>query len=186
VYRVDPARSLVVAEVRRGGSLARLGHDHVVASRDVRGYVAPAEGRADLYVRLDRLVVDEPALRAESGFATTPTAADIAGTRENMLKSLDAERHPFALIGARRVDDAGGAPMLDVTIALHGATGAFRVPVALAAGPDWIEVTGRLALDQTAFGITPFAVLGGALAVQDRVELRFRIRASRIDGAIAY
>src|SRR5690348_7020862 len=31
IYRVDPTASLVVVEVRRAGSLARLGHDHVVA-----------------------------------------------------------------------------------------------------------------------------------------------------------
>ena len=51
VFRIDAARSLVVIEVRRAGSLARLGHDHVVASPDVQGYVAPKEGMADLYVR---------------------------------------------------------------------------------------------------------------------------------------
>jgi hypothetical protein len=38
VFRVDPARSIVVIEVRRGGSLARLGHDHVVASHDLAGF----------------------------------------------------------------------------------------------------------------------------------------------------
>src|SRR5262245_57038327 len=63
VYRVDPAESLVVIEVRRGGSLARLGHDHVVASHDVTGYVSPDEGRADMYLALARLAVDEPELR---------------------------------------------------------------------------------------------------------------------------
>ncbi len=41
VFRVDPARSIVVIEVRRGGSFAHLGHDHVVASHDVAGHIAP-------------------------------------------------------------------------------------------------------------------------------------------------
>src|SRR4030095_3316979 len=58
VYAIDPKSPLVVIEVRRAGTLAQLGHDHVVASHDAQGYVAPAEGRADLYVRLDQLVVD--------------------------------------------------------------------------------------------------------------------------------
>src|SRR4051812_20095970 len=53
VYAIDPKSSLVVIEVRRAGTLAQLGHDHVVASHDTRGYVAPADGRADLYIRLD-------------------------------------------------------------------------------------------------------------------------------------
>src|SRR5882672_5241040 len=54
VFRVDSRESLVVIEVRRGGSLARLGHDHVVASHDATGYVAPGEGRADLFIALAR------------------------------------------------------------------------------------------------------------------------------------
>lgn len=39
VFRVDPAGSLVIMEVRRAGSLAQLGHDHVVVSHDVAGYL---------------------------------------------------------------------------------------------------------------------------------------------------
>src|SRR3989475_9970108 len=85
VFRVDPRESLVVIEVRRAGSLARLGHDHVVASHELGGYVAPDEGRADLYVALGRLAVDEAALRTEAGFDTQPAESDIAGTRANML-----------------------------------------------------------------------------------------------------
>src|SRR5712671_5922114 len=99
VFRVEPRESLVVIEVRRSGSLARLGHDHVVASHEVGGYVAPDEGRADLVVALARLAVDEAALRAEAGFDTEPTESDIEGTRANMLeKVLEAEKYPFALI----------------------------------------------------------------------------------------
>ena len=41
VFAIDPADSLLVIEVRRGGSLAKLGHDHAIASHNVRGYVAP-------------------------------------------------------------------------------------------------------------------------------------------------
>src|SRR2546427_3565125 len=105
VFRVDSRESLVVIEVRRSGSLARLGHDHVVASHEVGGYVVPDEGRADLYVALARLAVDEAALRAEAGFDTQPTQLDIDGTRANMLvRVLEAGRVPFALIQVSGVD----------------------------------------------------------------------------------
>src|SRR6266566_6982141 len=100
VFRVDSRESLVVIEVRRSGSLARLGHDHVVAGHEVGGYVAPDEGRADLYVALACMQVDEPALRKEAGFDTQPGESDIEGTRSNMLeKVLEADKFPFALIG---------------------------------------------------------------------------------------
>src|SRR6266567_9020048 len=105
VFRVDSRESLVVIEVRRSGSLARLGHDHVVASHELVGYVAPGEGRADLVAALERLAVDEAALRAEAGFDTQPTQLDIDGTRANMLvRVLEADRFPFALIRVSGVD----------------------------------------------------------------------------------
>src|SRR5438046_1043555 len=123
VFRVDSRESLVVIEVRRSGSLARLGHDHVVASHEVGGYVAPDEGRADLYVQLERLEVDEAALRAEAGFDTQPTESDIEGTRANMLvRVLEADRFPFALIRVSGADASQRDVTLSVAITLHGST----------------------------------------------------------------
>ena len=178
VYRVDPAHSLVVIEVRRAGSLARLGHDHVVASHDVQGYVLPDAGRADIYVRLDRLVVDEPDLRAQAGFDTRPTAEDIAGTRRNMLERvLDAEHYPFALVGVKDVRGAGASRTATVAITLHGTTRTMNVPLAVESQAASIAVSGELTLAQTDFGIVPLSILGGAIQVQDAVRLRFRIEA---------
>ncbi|HEY0063864.1 MAG TPA: hypothetical protein VGC21_17235, partial [Telluria sp.] len=63
VCPIDTDKSLITVLVRRGGPMARFGHDHVVASRTVSGYAAPDAGRADFQFRLDALSVDEPALR---------------------------------------------------------------------------------------------------------------------------
>lgn len=181
VYRVDPAGSVVIMEVRRGGSLARLGHDHVVASHDVAGYLAPDAGRGDFVVPLDALVVDEPALRAEAGFDTQPSAAAIAGTRRNMLdKVLEADRYPAALIAVSSGLAGAGPQPFHLTVTLHGTTVTVEAVAQVEKGPDEVTVTGTAAVDQSRFGITPFAVLGGALAVQDRVDVRFRLRARRI------
>jgi hypothetical protein len=183
VFRVDPTESLVVIEVRRGGSLARLGHDHVVASHEIVGYVAPDEGRADLYVALARLAVDEAALRVEAGFDTQPAESDIDGTRANMLgKVLEADKFPFALIRVNGVDASQREVTMSVAITLHGNTRTLQAPVRIEADADQINVTGRLTFDQTDFGITPYSLLGGAVAVQNRVDLRFRIRARRLPG----
>jgi hypothetical protein len=182
VLRVDPVRSLVAIEVRRGGSLAQFGHDHVVASHDVAGYVAPDEGRADVYVPLATLVVDEPALRTEARLDTQPSAADIEGTRRNMQdKVLEVERHPYALIAVRAVDGGGSARLLHAAVTLHGTTRSVDVDAGMEPGRDGMDVTGTALLDQSAFGITPFSILGGAIAVQDRVKVTFRIHASRAD-----
>jgi hypothetical protein len=181
VYRVDPAESLIVIEVRRGGSLARLGHDHVVASHELTGYVAPGEGRADMYVALARLVVDEPDLRKEAGFDTQPTESDIEGTRSNMLNHvLEAEQFPYALIGIAGASATGKT--LAVAITLHGHTRTLQVPVEIEADEKSVSVSGKLAFNQSDFGITPYSLLGGAIAVKDGLALRFSIRARRMPG----
>lgn len=177
VFAIDPADSLLVIEVRRGGSLARLGHDHVVASHDLQGFVAPGIGRADLYVSLNRLVVDEQPLRSEAGFDTEPSAEDVEGTRRNMLKALDAEQHPFALVSVEGAKDALGTAKMRVTLMLRGFARSVEVPMRIEVVNGTVSVVGRLTLKQTEFGITPLSVLGGAIQVQDPVNLRFSVRA---------
>src|SRR5690606_29546614 len=124
--------------------LAQFGHDHVVASQELQGYVAPAQGltgpdragpgltwpgRADLFLALDSLSVDDAALRAEAGFNTQPSADDIAATRINMLaKVLQTQQFPFALIHVRAAPPLASDATLAVDITLHGVTRSFSVP----------------------------------------------------------
>lgn len=176
--RIDSANSLIAITVRRAGLLAKLGHDHVVASRHIEGQaVAPANGQpgsASFRFRLDELTVDESALRAEAGLSSAPAADAIAGTRNNMLtKVLDAEKYPYVEVTAVTTQDG---PML-AAITLHGVTRRYAVPALLTARADGVNASGTLTLKQTDFGIKPFAVFGGALAVQDELELRFNINA---------
>ena len=180
IYRIDRATSLVVIEVRRAGSLARLGHDHVVASHDVQGYVAPTEARADFYVPLGLLVVDETALRAEAGFDTQPSEEDIAGTRRNMMtRVLAVEAYPYAVVAVSDVAPRAGNAVADVAIALHGTTRKTQIPLRIETGSEEVTVTASVVLAQSDFGITPLSILGGAIQVADEVRLRLQIRARR-------
>ncbi|HEX2604635.1 MAG TPA: YceI family protein [Oxalicibacterium sp.] len=175
VLHVDASQSLVAIEVRRAGALARFGHDHVVASHDIKGDVSPQEGRADLLIRLDQLTVDEAGLRAQAGFDTQPTPEDIAGTRHNMLaKVLEADRYPYALV---RIERLGKTDTLRVAITLHGQTQTYQVPATIESTADRMMVSGTMHFNQSDFGIVPYSVLNGALRVQDGLDLRFRIDA---------
>lgn len=173
VYRIDAARSLIAVTVRRGGPLARLGHDHVVASHGVTGFAAPADNRADFRFRLDQMTVDEPGLRKEAALDTQPSPSAIEGTRTNMLKVLDAARFPVVALHAERL--AGSAGTVRLSITLHGVTRTVDVPVRGESSAASIEASGTLALRQSDFGITPMSVMGGAMSVLDTLELRFRI-----------
>jgi hypothetical protein len=172
VLAIDPAQSLIAITVRRGGPLARLGHDHVVASRAITGFAAPAAGRADFSFRLDQMTVDEAALRHEANLDTQPSEAAIAGTRTNMLtRVLEADRFPLV---AMHAEQPAGQP-LQLSITLHGVTRTVAAPARIDTTPDGVTATGTLQLRQTDFGIKPMSVMGGAMTVQDTMELRYRI-----------
>jgi hypothetical protein len=174
VLVIDPAQSLIAVTVRRGGPLARLGHDHVVASRGVTGFAAPAEGRADFSFRLDQMSVDEPALRHAANLDTQPSDEAIAGTRANMLtRVLEAERFPVVTLHAQQIGAAGQAFRLAVT--LHGVTREVIASARIDSGTEGVAASGTLTLSQTDFGITPMSIMGGAMTVLDPMELRFRI-----------
>ncbi|QBQ39305.1 YceI family protein [Pseudoduganella plicata] len=169
---IDPQASLIAITVRRGGPLARLGHDHVVAARTLVGEIDPAHNRAVLRFRVDALTVDEPGLRRAAGLDTQPSSEAIEGTRRNMLtRVLDAERYPWVEVTIERSRSGN----VSAAITLHGVTRRYDVPAAIEATPDGLRASGTLTLRQTDFGLVPFAVLGGAMAVQDALEMRFDI-----------
>ena len=176
-YRIVAGESLVAITVRRSGPFARIGHDHVVATRQLEGFIDGS--RAELRFRLDQLSVDEPGLRREAGLATEPSADAVEGTRRNMFsKVLQADAYPWVLVRAE-LEPGGARDWLKAAITLHGITRDYRVPVVLRDDGGTMRANGAFVVKQTDFGITPFAVLGGALSVKDELELRFAVSARR-------
>lgn len=174
-HRIIAGESLVAITVRRGGPLARMGHDHVIATRQLEGFIDLAKGHTELRFRLDQLQVDEPAMRKEAGLDTQPSPDAIEGTRRNMFnKVLQAAAHPWVAVRAER-----NGEFLDAQVTLHGITRNYRVPLQLKENGAELEARGSFTARQSDFGITPFAVFGGALAVKDEMELRFAISARR-------
>ncbi|HEY1077790.1 MAG TPA: YceI family protein [Fontimonas sp.] len=189
VYRVDPSASDLRIYVFRGGTAARLGHHHVLSAPRFDGYVsvpgdAVAEARFDLQFRFDELLIDDPALRTQTGgpFGGTRSESDISGTRRNMLgpRVLDADRYPFLRVSSLAI--AGDWPMLVATVAIemHGVRREREVLLQVERDEQTLRARGELVLRQTEFGVTPLSILGGVIAVQDPVAIRFDLRASRL------
>jgi hypothetical protein len=188
-YRVVDERTLVYARVFRGGTMARLGHNHVVLFRDVDGDIhladEPAGSLFDLFIPLAGAVVDPPGLRRAQGreFRTDISDDARARTRDNMLSGdlLDAARYPYIVIRSSAIEGPFAAPTVELDITIRGVTRRFTLPVSLVRDDDGLVAKGRLELLQSEFGIEPFQVLGGALRVKDRVELTFEVAARRVD-----
>lgn len=187
LYGLDGAQTTLRILVYRGGRLASLGHNHVIAAEQhaVGQIYLPKDGLAtagaELGFRLDQLVLDAPAWRTAMGgdFAKILSEADIAGTRANMLKALDAARFPVVTAVTRTVEGGWPRPVLKLDVTLHGQTRTLDLPVEAARpeGDQPLKARGRLVLRQTDFGIQPFTVLGGLLAIQDPLVVELDLTA---------
>ena len=185
-YRVDPAASLLQVLVYRGGAMARLGHNHVIASHDLAGsvYVTgdPLATRFDVTFPVNELTVDEPGLREALGQPEFPpqvpqSARD--GTRVNLLSAalLDGANHPQIRLRATDVRAAEGGYDVGVQVTFRDSNYSLRVPVVVRHEAGTVVATGEFQLRQTDLGLKPFSVAMGTLVVLDDMKVRFSLTA---------
>ena len=182
-YEIRSELSDVRFLVFRAGALARLGHNHVVQARNIRGEIRQTpdihQSHFSIEIPVADLQVDSDSARQDEGeaFSSRPDAESIAGTTRNMLGEsvLDAARYPT--IEIQSINLTGPVWGLDVgtRIKLHGVERELVVPAAVEQTGDTLVVTAFFSIAQTDFGITPMALFGGALQVDNVVKVRMRI-----------
>jgi len=185
VFNLDPQTSTVRIYVFRGGTAARLGHNHVLAAPKFTGmaYIAKsgaANSRFDLEFRLDQLEIDNPAYRATLGkaFASVLSPEAIAGTREHMLgeSNMQADKYPTVAIHSLQITGESPRYAARVEVTMHGQSRDMWVPLQVDGVPDTLTVSGSFVLRQTDFGVKPFSVMGGLMSVQDEVVIEFKLQ----------
>jgi polyisoprenoid-binding protein YceI len=184
-YRVDPDGSAVTLRVYRAGRLAALGHNHVITSTAETGRVwttgEPEGSGFEVRVPVAGLVVDDPAARAAAGADFPGEVPDAArdGTRRNMLRAevLDGEHFPEIVVSADALGGSWAQPVVAARVTLRGMTRSIGIPLAIEWESRALTARGNFRILQSDFGITPFSVGGGAIAVADAVDVAFEIRA---------
>ncbi len=182
VVYLNNNRSHIDLHIFRSGSMARLGHNHVIS--------LPAKGLVKLHPQLQHMgfqlvfavsefVIDDERRRAEAGpdFSQPVTKKDIEGTRQNLITEqlLDADNYPFISIRSLRI--WGKPPLLnaEMAVTIKEITRNLETQFLLSAKGDHYEISGELQISQQQFGITPFSILGGAISVRDRIKVRYHL-----------
>lgn len=184
-YDIVADESLLTLRVYRAGTLARLGHNHVIASRHLQGRLRLGASLADsslsLTIPVTLLTIDEPQLRALAGSDFEAAVPDSArsGTRDNLLGAalLDGSRFPGIEIESASLSGSlPGRVMATLQIRVRDVQTRLELPVNVEQ-PDaaTLVASGEATLRQSQFGLAPFSVMMGALQVQDEMQLQFRI-----------
>jgi hypothetical protein len=182
-YRIDPDRSDLRVMVFRGGSLAHLGHNHVLDNRALSGDVMVGDtlqsSSFEFTATVDKFVVDDAQARREEGAdfpGEVPEDAK-AGTLRNMLSAsqLNGAQFPTLIVKSVAIDNVQGVPTatLKVTVAGHDST--ISAPFSLKGDARRLTATGQFELRQSAVGIIPYSLMGGALQVLDAMQLKITI-----------
>jgi len=189
-YRIDENRSELRILVYRAGPLARLGHNHVVVNRSLRGSANLAEASGPCVFRVDvpvaAFVVDDAQARREEGVDFAADVPDEAksGTLRNMLGAslLDGDEFPMITLNGVALfaaDDRPGAALsVSVAISIAGHESTIDVPISFQSDSRQLSATGSLELRQSALGLTPYSLMLGALQVQDAMTIKFDIVAT--------
>lgn len=191
VWRIAPAESSLRILVYRGGTMARLGHNHVISSTDIQGQLwrGPTleSSGFEITVPVNTLIVDDNVARAEEGddFPINVSEDAKAGTKANMLRPtlLDGERFPEISIRATRITGSATSPEVVASMRVKDQTREIRLPVTLSEAHGALAIQGSLEIRQSDFGITPLSLAMGALTVQDTVKIKFRLVAKSATAA---
>jgi hypothetical protein len=191
-FDVVAARSQLIVLVYRTGPLAALGHDHVISCRCLAGRVYlprdPLRASFDVRIPVERLTVDDSALRAAQHSADFPPdvpASDREGTRRHMLGAaqLSAALHPDITLRSEGLraspDGRPGDLIVQVAVRVAGQSHSITVPMHYDIREGEIMVTGAFPLALTDLGITPYSIMGGALRVRNGMRVRMRLVARR-------
>jgi hypothetical protein len=183
VYRLVPEDSLLTVYVYRAGALSSFGHNHVLVLTGLTGELHLPDNReqvsGDITARVGDFGIDDAAARQAAGsdFPGEIAAGDIAGTRQNMLgpQLLDAAHFPELHASVLRAH--GGPSEYAVTLALtvRGAGSTQDFPAHLTITPGELTAEGEIRVSQRALGLAPFSIMLGALAVDDSLQVRYRI-----------
>ncbi len=187
IYGIDAQASDVHILVYRAGTLARLGHNHVISSKTLRGEAWLHEEFSasgfDVTLPVATLIIDDPATRARHGdaFAAEVAQKDIEGTRRNLMRPevLDGEQFPQVRLVASQVSGSIDSPQVIAQVTIRGVTRELQIPMKLEMQQDRLIASGEFGLLQTEFGIKPFSIALGALQVRDDLHVVYRLVAVR-------
>ena len=175
VYAIDPGISRFTVRAFAGGMFSAFGHNPTLAIREFEGearFSPDALDEAGLVIRIKA-----------SSLAMTDNMSD-KDRRELELTLnqdvLETSRYPEISFESTKVSvsKAGdGQFFVNVVgaLTLHGVSNTQAVSAQIALTGDMLRAHGEFSVLQSAYGIQPVSVAGGALKVKDELKCSFDI-----------
>lgn len=188
-FSIVPMESRVVLLVARDGLLAILAHDHAMVAAEISGVIQfnierPEKSSLRFSIPVKGIQVDPPAERKRLKLGGELSKGDVREIREIMLspRVLDAARFPTVEITSIAVSGTLGKLTLKLKMRIRGVERVLSATARVTVIGDVLRARGEFSFLQTNFGIKPYSTLLGAIAVEDKIRIKFDVVA-RADGS---
>ena len=180
---IDTGKSILRIYVGRAGLLSRMGHNHVIVSRDISGSIAlvPEQNiaSAELRIPVQQLIVDDTEERKRAGddYDSLPTESDKTATRSNMLgpRVLNGEIYPEIIINVEAVSMKENEGDYFITLMLKDQEIALRLPANHTRTGGKLVIDTSFNLEHEDLGLTPYSIMGGMLRVARQIGFELHI-----------
>lgn len=162
--RLGPESGSIVVRTYREGVAAKAGHDLVIEATRWEATFDP---------ETIELTVDAGSLEVREGLRGVKPLSE--RDRREIRRNIDEKvlRAQPIVFSSRAVERSGSRLVVEGELTMAGRTEPLTAQLDLA--PDG-RVSGTIALRQSAWGITPYRGLMGALKVRDDVEVEIDVR----------
>lgn len=181
-YILDKNSSTVRVLAYKQGALHWFGHNHVISHIRIDGELRSnaadlTNNEFTLVLPVADFIVDDVQHRLQSGeaFSSLVNSEDAQATRENMLGHdlLDAASFNKIIITGKLESISSSQAIAHLKIKIKEVSQDLVVPVHLQISATKLISRGRFSVKQSDFGLQPFSLLGGMLAVQDQIDIVF-------------
>lgn len=172
---INTSKSLLTVHVNKGGVLAFIGHQHIVASHDLIGWVDQENNQGFFSFDIAKLTIDESVLLKAKKLPDVLKESDKAATKQNMLKMLDVKNYPDVRVQVTKFDTAKSTIRAKIVLNDHMVERDLFVKVTRSAKNKITNISGETSLKLSDFAVEPFSALAGLLSVGDELMIGWNL-----------
>jgi hypothetical protein len=172
---INSEKSLLTVHVNKAGLLSFIGHQHIVASRDLDGWVDEVKNQGYFSFGIAKMTVDEPALLKSNLLPDELNASEKEATKQNMMKMLDAKNFPDVRVLVTSFDQTKSMIHAKIIVKDQMIERDFLVKVTRSANNKIMNLTGETRLKLLDFAVEPFSALAGLLSVNNEISIEWNL-----------
>jgi len=172
---INSEKSLLTVHVNKAGLLSFIGHQHIVASRDLDGWVDEVRNQGYFSFGIAKMTVDEPALLKSNLLPDELNASEKEATKQNMMKMLDAKNFPDVRVSITSFDPKKSMIHTKIIVKDQMIERDLIVKVTKSANNKIMNLTGETSLKLLDFSVEPFSALGGLLSVNNEISIEWNL-----------